>query len=93
VLAVELAPPTLEDNISDLSRLLRSLKLKYNLSNLSVDFDVVKKLARVLRRGKWRVVKIKSQSFLRNHDPYSDKFSVATPFIYQCHCWTNYNWQ
>ncbi len=51
---IELAPPTLEDNISDLSRLLRGLKLKYNLSNMSVDFAVVKKLAKALRRGRWR---------------------------------------
>lgn len=51
---VELPPPTIEDNTSDLSRLLRSLKRQYNLSNLSVDFDVVKKLAKTLRDGKWK---------------------------------------
>ena len=51
---VELPPPTLEDNTSDLSRLLRSLKQRYNLSNMSVDFAVVKKLAKVLRDGDWK---------------------------------------
>lgn len=51
---VELPPPTLEDNTSDLSRLLRGLKLNYNLSNLSVDFAVVRKLAEVLRQGNWQ---------------------------------------
>jgi len=52
---VELPPPRMEDNTSDLSRLLRGLRQRYNLSNLSVDFEVVKKLARALRDGKWKV--------------------------------------
>jgi len=51
---VELPPPVLEDNTSDLSRLLRGLKQRYNLSNMSVDFAVVKKLAKVLRDGDWK---------------------------------------
>ena len=52
---VELLPPTLEDNTSDLSRLLIGLRKRYNLSNLSVDFEVVKKLAKALRDGNWKV--------------------------------------
>ncbi len=52
---VELPPPTLEDNTSDLSRLLRGLKQQYKLDNVSVDFGVVKKLANVLRDGDWKV--------------------------------------
>ena len=52
---VELPTPTLEDNTSDLSRLLRGLRQRYHLSNLSVDFAVVKKLAKVLREGNWKV--------------------------------------
>ncbi|MFC1860545.1 ASKHA domain-containing protein [Chloroflexota bacterium] len=51
---IELSPPTLDDNTSDLSRLLRGLKKKYNLSNMTVDFAVVKKLAKVLRDGDWK---------------------------------------
>lgn len=51
---VELPPPVLEDNTSDLSRLLRGLKQRYNLSNMSVDFAVVRKLAKVLRDGDWK---------------------------------------
>jgi len=47
---VELSPPTLKDNVSDLSRLLRSLKRRCNLRNVSVDLDVVKNLSRVQRR-------------------------------------------
>ena len=52
---VELLPPTLEDNTSDLSRVLRDLKLRYNLSNMWVDFDVVKKLPQTLRDSDWKV--------------------------------------
>ena len=52
---VELWPPSLEDNISDLSRVLRGLKRLYNLRNVTVDFDVVRDLARVVREGDWKV--------------------------------------
>ena len=51
---LELSPPTAEDNLSDLSRLLRGMRQRYNLSHLSVDFHVLKKLARALRKGKWK---------------------------------------
>ena len=52
---VELPSPTPEDNTSDLSRLLRGLRQRFNLSNLSVDFEAVKKLAKALRDGNWKV--------------------------------------
>ncbi len=52
---VELPSPTLADNVSDLSRLLRGLKQEYKLSNITVDFDVVKKLPQVLRDNGWKV--------------------------------------
>ncbi|MFC2056530.1 ASKHA domain-containing protein [Chloroflexota bacterium] len=52
---VELPPPILADNISDLSRLLRGLKQEYKLSNITVDFDVAKKLPQVLRDSGWKV--------------------------------------
>ena len=52
---VELSPPTLADNVSDLSRLLRGLKQRYKLSNMTVDFDVLKKLPQILRDSNWKV--------------------------------------
>lgn len=52
---VELLPPSLEDNISDLSRVLRGLKRQYNLRNVTVDFDVMRDLAQVVRDGDWKV--------------------------------------
>jgi len=54
-LYVELPPPTLKDNISDLSRLLRGLKKRYNLRNISVDLDIVRKLPQMLRDSDWKV--------------------------------------
>jgi len=51
---VELLPPTIEDNISDLSRLLRGLKQRYKLSNMTVDFDIVRKLPQILRSSDWK---------------------------------------
>ena len=52
---VELPSPTVKDNVSDLSRLLRGLKQHYKLRNITVDFDVVKKLPQTLRDGDWKV--------------------------------------
>jgi len=52
---VRLPPPTLEDNVSDLSRVLRSLKQQHKLSNMTVDFDVLKKLPQILRDSDWEV--------------------------------------
>ncbi len=52
---VELPPPTIQDNISDLSRVLRGLKQRYKLRNMTVDFDVVRKLSRTLRDSDWKV--------------------------------------
>ena len=52
---VELSPPDIEDNVSDLSRLLRGLKKSYQLRNITVDFDVLRKLPQVLRNGDWQV--------------------------------------
>ena len=52
---VELPPPTLRDNVSDLSRLLRGLKRRCNLRNVSVDFDIVRDLSQVERKKGGRV--------------------------------------
>jgi uncharacterized 2Fe-2S/4Fe-4S cluster protein (DUF4445 family) len=52
---VELPPPTIKDNASDLSRVLRGLKHQCELSNLTVDFDVLKRLPQMVRDGDWKV--------------------------------------
>ncbi|HLB27635.1 MAG TPA: ASKHA domain-containing protein, partial [Dehalococcoidales bacterium] len=52
---IELPPATLTDNVSDLSRLLRGLKQEFKLSNMTVDFEVVRKLPPLLRASDWKV--------------------------------------
>jgi len=52
---VELPPPTITDNASDLSRVLRGLKHQCKLSNLTVDFEVLKTLPQIMRDGDWKV--------------------------------------
>ena len=54
-LFLELPPPTLQDNTSDLSRLLKGLKQQYGLDNIVVDFDILHKLSDTLREGQWNV--------------------------------------
>lgn len=51
---LDMPQPTITDNISDLSRVLRSLKQSYQLDNITVDFSIINKLSRVLRAGKWK---------------------------------------
>lgn len=52
---LELPPPSAEDNLNDLSRVIRELKKKYDINDLSVDFRVLNHLAGVLREANWRV--------------------------------------
>lgn len=52
---IELPPPTIADNISDLSRIIRSLKQTHGIQNIMVNFYTVRKMASVLRQGDWKV--------------------------------------
>lgn len=54
-LYLELPAPTLEDNAGDIYRLIRSIKQRYRLENISVDFEVLPKLAQTLRSAYWQV--------------------------------------
>jgi uncharacterized 2Fe-2S/4Fe-4S cluster protein (DUF4445 family) len=54
-LLVKLTPPTIEDNSSDLSRLMRGLRQLCGQDSISVELAVVRKLAAVLRQGEWTV--------------------------------------
>ena len=68
---VELDPPTIDDNASDLSRLLRALKQQHSLENISIDFLLLKKLSRSLREAEWKVtvtiVQTRMESQLGEH--------------------------
>jgi uncharacterized 2Fe-2S/4Fe-4S cluster protein (DUF4445 family) len=52
---LELPPPCADDNMNDLSRLMRELKRKNGVNDLSVDFAVLPGLSTVLREAEWRV--------------------------------------
>ena len=52
---VELPPPTAEDNIPDLARLTRELKMQRGVDVPYVDFRVLKRLAKALRTARWKV--------------------------------------
>ncbi len=52
---VELPHPTLQDNISDLSRLLRSIRQQHELESISVDFPVIRNLPQLLREADFKV--------------------------------------
>ncbi len=68
---VAIDPPTLSDNTSDLSRLLRALKQQHNLDNVSTDFLLLKRLSRILREAEWKVtvtiVQTRMESQLGEH--------------------------
>jgi uncharacterized 2Fe-2S/4Fe-4S cluster protein (DUF4445 family) len=52
---VELDPPTLDDNVSDLTRLVNALNKEYSIKGISTDFRVIMKLSRFLREANWKV--------------------------------------
>ena len=68
---VEIEPPTLDDNASDLSRLLRALKKQHSLENISIDFLLLQKLSKRLREADWKVtvtiVQTRMESQLGEH--------------------------
>jgi len=57
-LVVKLPAPSLGDQISDVDRLLRSLKDLYGLRSVKIDYAVLGKLPRVLRESEWTVTAI-----------------------------------
>ena len=52
---LEITPPTITDNLSDLTRVIRSLKQTHQIGNISVDFYAVRKMASALRDKDWKV--------------------------------------
>jgi len=68
---VTLDPPTIADNVSDLSRLLRALKKQHNLESISIDFALLKKLPHLVRAAGWEatvtIVQTRMESQLGEH--------------------------
>jgi uncharacterized 2Fe-2S/4Fe-4S cluster protein (DUF4445 family) len=52
---LELSPPTLEDNYSDLKRLELKLRKRFTLDNLNCEYSVLKKLAHVVRENNGKI--------------------------------------
>ena len=52
---VKLDPPRLEDNVSDLTRLVNAIHKEYGIKGISTDFRVIMKLSRLLRKAAWKV--------------------------------------
>jgi uncharacterized 2Fe-2S/4Fe-4S cluster protein (DUF4445 family) len=52
---VRLEPPTLKDNVSDLTRLVNALAHQHGIEGVSADFRVIMKLSRLLRESGWKV--------------------------------------
>ncbi len=52
---LELPPPTLDDNLSDLGRLMREIKNQHGLDNISSDYFLLRRLPRLLREADWKV--------------------------------------
>lgn len=53
--SLEIPPPTPEDNISDLERLLRELRAGKEIRPASIGYGVLRKLSRALREEDWTV--------------------------------------
>jgi uncharacterized 2Fe-2S/4Fe-4S cluster protein (DUF4445 family) len=52
---LKLTPPDMQDNTSDLTRLLKSLKQRYGLDKVSVDSGILYELSDTLRKENWNV--------------------------------------
>ena len=62
----ELPEPSLNDSVSDLTRLNRVLKRELGVHDIKVDLRVVKQLPEILRKGGWKV----TVTALREEDQY-----------------------
>ena len=52
---LELSPPTLEDNISDIDRIIRELRKKIKLKDCEVTLSSIRNLPNILRENEWRL--------------------------------------
>ena len=52
---VELKPATLDDTLGDWERLQTELKKRFHLSNLAIDYQALRSLQGMIRRGNWKV--------------------------------------
>ena len=90
---VQLEPPTLRDNMSDLTRLTNTLAHQHGIEGISADFRVIMKLSHILRESDWKVtatlVLTRKGYKLTNVEPgdntkqnYSIVFDIGTTTIF-----------
>ena len=90
---VQMDPPTLSDNVSDLTRLTNALDRQHGIQGVSADFRVIMKLSRLLREASWKVtatlVLTRKGYKLINLEPgdntkrnYSVVFDIGTTSVY-----------
>ena len=90
---VQLEPPTLRDNMSDLTRLTNALAHQHGIGGISADFRVIMKLSHILRESDWKVtatlVLTRKGYKLTNVEPgdntkqnYSIVFDIGTTTIF-----------
>ncbi|MDI6852605.1 MAG: ASKHA domain-containing protein [Deltaproteobacteria bacterium] len=66
---LKLPPATLSDNVCDLSRLENGLHRQYGLNNLTLDFLLLRKLARVMRQDNFEVTATLDFAQRRSRNP------------------------
>ncbi len=54
-LYLELSPPSLEDSLSDLSRLFRAMRQKVDAPIMQTGLKNIRRLPQILRRGDWKI--------------------------------------
>lgn len=52
---LELSKPTIDNNMSDLQRIIQALKKEYDYENLEVDFKSIKNLPDTIRKSDWKI--------------------------------------
>ena len=52
---VTMDPPTMDDNVSDLTRLVDAIQRQHDITGISTDFRLIMKLSQLLRDANWKV--------------------------------------
>jgi uncharacterized 2Fe-2S/4Fe-4S cluster protein (DUF4445 family) len=52
---VAMDPPTMDDNVSDLTRLVNAIQKQHDITGISTDFRLIMKLSQLLRDANWKV--------------------------------------
>ena len=52
---VVMDPPTMDDNVSDLTRLVNAIQKQHDIGGISTDFRLIMKLSQLLREANWNV--------------------------------------